>query len=269
MTTKRLPRGLALLLLPVAGCIGKRLPPSVWPPPNFLLVVEETELDGGSVHVVRRFRVDARGLVVYGTSLRPLVDKATGTSLPVFDRLSIYRLEPKCVRGLARRLDRLDIPEIVVEELPANGTGVGLTISYRAFAADVILPAAGRLRGEVAEIVALVTEHLPPGEQFGIGVNRAIKPVLRGVPMPATGAAPALAAYRALIAEAGDEADPDLVLDAFALACRIGARAVAEHLLDRWQALMAGRRRSGFEDDPSAAPTLRAELLRTFLPPGG
>ena len=109
-------------VLSAFGCMGSGLPPSVWPPSNFRIVVEELQTVGMSAHILRRWQVDASGLVIYGTSSKPLVDPESGASWPVFDRLSIYRLEPKCVRALSRRLDRLGISEIVV---PSSAVAIG------------------------------------------------------------------------------------------------------------------------------------------------
>ena len=111
----------AALALLLTGCVSEQLPPSIWPPPDFSLTVEEVRLEGRAANVIRRFRVGADGVAVYGTSSQPLVDGATGVSLPVFDRLAVYQLEPDCVRALARRLDRLGITEIEGSAADENG----------------------------------------------------------------------------------------------------------------------------------------------------
>ena len=254
----------ALLLLGLAACAAGELPPSVWPPPNFELVVDELEVDGGSMHVVRRFSVDASGVVIYGESSRPLLDEETGLSVPVFDRLSVYRLEPMAVRSLARKTSRTGIGELAVEA-PDVASDVGLSIVWQAFGQRRVLSAAGRLRGALGEVVALVSAHLPPGESFRVQGSRPAVSVLRGVPAPATGAAGALAALLAQLERRPDDAA--LLLDAYALACRAGDLGVATDLLERWdRASRVARRQGAFVDDAGSAPKLRAADLRQFLP---
>ena len=97
---------LLVFALFAVACGGRELAPSIWPPEDFSLVVEETREDGDRMHVIRRLQVDASGLVIYGTSSQPLVDAKTGASLPVLDRLAVYGLEPTSLRFLARKLDR-------------------------------------------------------------------------------------------------------------------------------------------------------------------
>ena len=114
-----MPRALRILLfltLSAAACVGDPLEPSIWPPANFSLDVEESRQDGDAMHVVRRLRVEASGVVLYATSSRPLVDASGAVSLPVFDRMSIYRLEPAAVRALSRKLDRLGVDELAASD---------------------------------------------------------------------------------------------------------------------------------------------------------
>lgn len=253
----------------LSGCAGVGLPPSVWPPKNFRLVVDEVQREGRSAHVIRRLQVVADGTVIYGTSSKPLVDPVTHASWPVFDRLSIYRLEPKCVRALARRIDRLGINDFVVPASAVAGgsdDSPGLTLSWQAFGSQRVVPSAGRLRGPMAEIMAVVASHLPPGEAFATPMSRPIVPVLRSVPAPAEGAAGALRALNDRIEE--DPEDASLVLAAYALACSAGERRNAEMLLERWQQLERARPRApGFADRGAVDVDARVRSLRVFLPP--
>jgi hypothetical protein len=255
----------------LAACIGGGLSPSVWPPPNFRLLVEELSREGHSVHVVRRFQVDAEGTVIYGTSSQPLIDSATGASWPawlrapnypppVFDRLSVYRLEPKCVRALARRIGELVIPASGIE--PESGSG--LVVRWRAFEQQGELRSSGRLRGQMAEIMATVSAHLPDGESFQIEMSKPVVTVLRGVPAPVEGAEGALAAYRQrLDVDPGDE---EVLLATYALACFVGERSEAKRLLEQWTELKAGQQDPGFGDNPEDTPQARAKVLARFLP---
>ena len=253
----------------LACCVGNGLPPSVWPPSNFRLVVEEVQREGASAHVIRRIQVVADGTVIYGTSSKPLVDAETGASWPVFDRLSIYRLEPKCVRALARRIDRLGISDFVVPA-SAVGQGVGqnvgpgLTLQWQAFGSQRMVSSSGPLRGPMAEVMAVIASYLPPGEAFATAMSRPIVPVLRRVPKPKVGAAEALLAFEERIRE--DPDDSELVLAACALACSAGEWQQAEVLLARWQQLERSKQpRSGFSDNVGSSVEARAKSLKGFI----
>ena len=257
---------IAISAVLLAGCVGNGLPPSVWPPNNFRLVVEEVQREGASVHVIRRIQVVADGTVIYGTSSAPLVDVETGVSWPVFDRLSVYRLEPDCVRVLARRIARLGISDFVVPaSAVGQGVGPGLTLQWQAFGSQRIVPSSGRLRGPMAEIMAVVASYLPPGEAFATEMSRPIVPVLRGVPKPKVGVAEALLAFNERIRE--DPDDSELVLAAYALACSAGEWQHAEILLERWQQLERSKpRKPGFSDNAGSGIEARTKSLKSFLP---
>lgn len=259
---------LALALLVGGGCTGNALPPSVWPPPDFELLVDEFEQQGASMHVVRRLRVDATGLVFYGTSGEPLVDEVTGTSLPVFSRLCLYQLERTSLRALARRLDRLGIAELSGEAASLAGSGdVGLAVRWRAFGEHRVLTCQGRARGPMVEILAEIAAHLPPGESFETRLSRPIVPVLRGVPEPARSVDGAYEACAGLLAERarlGVDAGDLLLRETFALACASGRRAQALELLERWRQEQASRSVT-FSDDPRG-PALDASLLMRLVP---
>ena len=252
----------ALLLLVGAACSSTDLAPSVWPPPDFELTVEEMVVEGEKVQLLRRFSIDAEGLAVYATASRSREVPDTNIQLPVFDRLAVYRLVPTCVRGLARRLERLGIREI--DAVPeAAGTGPGVVIVWRAFDQERVLTAQGRLRGQIADMLAVVAAHLPPGESFALPLERPVVPVLHGAPVPVLDPAGALEALTLVHDERG--ADSRTMLDAFTLACELGDRDAATRWLERWSAATAADRApaSAF---PDGAPRLRPEQLVRALP---
>lgn len=250
-----------ILALCATACIGGELASSVWPPEDFDLVVDELRNDGAGAHVIRRLSVRADGVVIYGTSSAPLVDAETSASFPVFERLCIYRLEPASVRALARRLDRLGSGVESSGQPAGSEESAQVTVSWRAFERRRRLTSGGRLRGGMGDIVALVASYLPPGEAFGIRMTRPVVPVLRGVPEPAAGAQGALAALRAQLEDRPD--DPGVLLDAFALACRVGERGAAEQLLQRWRAASTARAGTDGEGRQQA----QAAAMRRMLPP--
>lgn len=251
------------------ACASNEPVPSIWPPPDFSCQVEEVQLRDGVLHVVRRVRFEASGVVVYGTSQRSLVDPATATALPVFDRLTVYELVPSCMRALARRIDRLGITKLDAAQGQRGATDeAALVMRWRAFGSEKVLTARGRVHGPMAEILAVVIAHLPPGERLALPgtMDRVVVPVLRGVPEPAVDAGGALLAHEALLTRHGEDAA--WLLDAYALACALGQREVALGLLRRWGEHEALRRPVGsFPDAPREG--LTAEILRRLLPPAG
>ena len=255
---------LAVSALLAVACGGRELAPSIWPPEDFSLVVEELREDGDRMHVIRRLQVDASGLVVYGTSAQPLVDEQTGASLPVLDRLAVYALEPTSLRFLARKLDRLGITTMATPAT-AGSSSVGVSVTWQAFAQRRVLTSTGRLRGSFGEVLALLAAHLPPGESFDTKMTRPVVSVLRGAPVPVTDAGGALAA---MIQRLGERpADAGLLLSAFALACRVGDRQEAERLLDRWQDVeRAAAGSAGFATDTDRSVAARAAVFRRLIP---
>lgn len=260
-------QALLWLLFATAGCASNELAESIWPPADFELTVEEVHVDGGVANVVRRFRARADGIVSYATSARSVVDATTGTALPVFERLSVYQLVPTCIRALARRIDRLGVLELDrVQGERGVVEGPSLVLSWQAFGRRQLITARGRLHGAMAEILAIVTAHLPDGEAFGLPAQegRTVVSVLRGVPAPRSDAAGALQAHRELLERR--PGDRTLLLDAFALACELGRRPEAEDLLAQWlQATVALRHEQ--EMFPEGEPRLTEAVLERLLPP--
>lgn len=261
-------RGLPVLvaaLLATAGCFGGELAPTIWPPPDFACEIEEVALRDAVPQVVRRFAVQVDGTVVYGTAERSRIDAVSGAALPVFDRLVVYRLVPECVRAFARRLDRLGIGSLeTVQGERGVASDAGLVLRWRAFGDQRTIVARGRVFGAMAEILDLITAHLPDGERFGLPgfAERPIVAVLRGIPPPQRDAKEALVAHRTLLTKGAPERR--VLLDSFALACAVGDRAAAEELLQQWSVATAELAKNPFADDGKDGIT--PEVLQRLLP---
>jgi hypothetical protein len=248
------------------ACFSNELAPTNWPPVDFTCEVEEVALRDGVLQVVRRVRFDGDGTVTYGLASTSCVDVATGVALPVFDRLAIYRLVPVSIRAFARSLNRLGVTTIDgVQGERGVASSSGLVLRWRAFGASRSIVARGRVHGPMAEILSVVMAHLPSGERFGLpgAAERVVVPVLRGVPAPLAQVDAALAAHEDLLLRRGD--DRALLLDAFALACAVGARSRAEALLQRWTAAGGGAPQGPFPDATEGG--LKVEVLQRLLPP--
>jgi len=254
-----------LAVLVGSACKSGALAESIWPPSDFEILVEELELNGTEARVMRRFRAGPDGLVTYGTSKKSVVDPETHTLLPVFDRLCVYRLVKESIRALARRLDRARIAELErIQGERGVEEGPGLAMTWQAFGRRHVVTARGRLHGPMAELMALVAAHLPPGETFGLPglAERPVVPVLVGVPAPREDAAGALEAHERMLAERPE--DEVWLLDAFALACHLSRRNSAEALLQRWCDATAAERMTN--TPPEEEPRLQPEVLQRMLP---
>ncbi len=255
--------GLALLF-GASACTTESLADSIWPPSDFEILVEEVHMEGSEPRVVRRFRASADGVVAYGTSSISVVDQETRTLLPVFDRLSVYRLVPTSIRALARRLDRCGVGEMdrIQGERGAED-GVSIALAWQAFGKRRLVTARGRVHGAMAECMAVVAAHLPPGEGFGLPglAERVVVPVLRGVPRPEADAAGALQAHQELLGKHRE--NQGWLLDAFALACHLAQRESAEVLLRRWTDVMAAQHPPStfLEDEPRLMPAVLQRML--------
>lgn len=251
----------------LAACSEPDLQPSIWPPPDFACQVEEMALRDGRAEVLRRLRIEATGVVVYGTSSRSLGDPEQAIALPVFDRLAVYELVPDCLRALARRLDRLGITTL--DEVQGERGGFadnGLALRWRAFGVERVITARGRIHGPLAEILVVVNAHLPAGERWiALPADRIVVPVLRGVPSPLHDSRGALQAHEALLARHGE--DRGWLLDAYALACSLGDRRSAEALLARWDRVESLRALFRGADDEGEAAS--SAILQRLLPPAG
>lgn len=261
---------LALLLAPMAACVSDEPPPSIWPPEGFAFAAEEVVQEGARVETRRKFRLTEDGTVVYGLSSRPVVATTNDSvvALPVYERLSVYKLVPSAVRGFARRLHKLGfltLDDTIGDPRSASGAKPLpiVVLKWSSVHGEKRVTLRGASRGTPAELLRAVASLLPDGEQFpGIEAgDRAPVSVLRGVPAPRTDVLGALAAHELLLGELGE--DPDLLLDTFALACRTASRQVAEDLLGRWLQASPARVRSGFED---AAGRSIEPCLRQMLP---
>lgn len=247
------------------ACTGNGLPDSIWPPVDFELVVEErdsTAADGG----MRQFRAYADGTVTYATAAAAVTDAETGTTLPLFDRLAVYRLVPTSIRALARRIHDCGILELDTVQGERNVLdGPRVTLTWRAFGQERVITARGRVHGAMADVLAIVAAHLPEGERLQLqeASGRPVVPVLRGVPTPRRDAAGALRAYLDLLADR--PAEQELLLDAYALACALPRRSVAEELLARWLEIDAAVRRQQ-QMFPELEPGTSAEALERLLP---
>lgn len=246
---------------------GARQVASEWPPPDFRLVVEETTQGATEADPVstKRFVVEPDGTCFVGKSKGPLVDAESTTVLPVFDTMCAYRLRPECTRLLARKLEQRGIRGL--DALQGTGgevTGKSIRIVHRAFGHETRIQASGQIHGGFVRVLHVINAYLPSSESFALpGMTGDAEPEnLGGVPAPVASAPGALAWHEEALQARGDQ--PELLLDTFALACRVGDRARSEDLLARWTAAVEtpATPDAPFYDSPRLMP----EVLKRLLP---
>lgn len=257
------------VLLPIlhGGCINDPADaPSLWPPNDFELVVEEFITEASGLRVARSFLVAADGTALYRIAPRALIDPAGEFVLPVYRVVSCYRLVPETTRLLSRKLEtegftRLD--PVQGDQRVTGGTSY--RVSSRGFGVTTTVAASGMIHGDLVRVMREINTFLPPGEQFAPpGLNGEHLPSrLRGVPAPRDDLPGALEFMRGFAAERPQQ--PELWLDAYALACRAGERELALQLLDAWE---RARGEPAHEQQlfPEGARLERAQLERV-LPP--
>lgn len=256
-----------ILLAALAACAsGPRQVPSEWPPTDFRLFVEEIGPCADGPLETKRFTVAADGFCVFSRSRSPLVDPETGTMIPVFDTVCAYRLRPECTRLLARKLEQRGIR--VLE--PQQGTGgnfdsKSIRVVHGAFGHDTRIQATGQVHGGFVRLLHVVNAWLPSSERFDMpGMTGDSEPEnLGAVPPPVEGVAGALAFVEERLLQVGE--DGDLLLDAFALACRAGDRTRSEAFMQRW---VEATTRPVTADAPFYdPPRLGVDVLQRMLPP--
>jgi len=257
--------GSSLAVMLAACASSTQQPQSEWPPADFRVEVEWTA--GGAIDraATKRFVAEADGLCFYGKSSAPIVDPVSKAALPVYDTMCVYRVRPECVRLLARKLHQRGVQKLepqqgAVEDLEA----ASVRMRHRAFASERTVVAAGQVHGAFVRVLHVVNAYLPPSESFWLqGMTGDPEPEnLADVPAPVAAVAGALSWHEERLRERGD--DPVMLLDAFALACRLGDRARSEQLLSRWETAAAA---SATKDAPFGdAPRLQPEMLRRMLP---
>lgn len=248
---------------------------TVWPPPDFGLVVEELRVrtDVGEQPqpaLSRRLQVFADGTVLLLRARAVLVDADTGTLLPVFDEAAAWRMLPVTTRLLARKMHDRGITELrpTVVDLGAIPDGGSLLrLRYQGFGHEVAAVGCGPFQGSFARVLRVVNAFLAKDDAFespGMAGDRELSKVT-GVPSPQRDLAGSLRLHQDLLRE--HPADPELLLAAFALACGSGERTEAERLLARLAPQLPADPGPPVSLPAGTAPVLSAAILTRLLPP--
>ncbi len=226
--------GSAALVGLVAGCLARRPKDTIWPPEDYFL----------DVHVVRdgrerqRVRVWAGGVVAYAEATAWLADPVVaGATLPVYSRLSVYRLHPRSVRQLARAIERAGLYDLdeVEPGVPVAAAGAARMVARWQLFASRGTASAEEGNGAVVRAVRVLNGYLPSGHLLSIprmGGESEPRRVSR-TPAPADSVDQALALHEDLVEL--QPADAALREHTLALALAAAGSAGADALLEQWQ----------------------------------
>lgn len=222
--------GAAALVLGVVSCVSDTTLPSLWPPDDFYLDVRGFEQGAVRERQTQRFQLWADGLAVYRESDRDL--EAAPLAVPVFHRVSIYRLDPRSVRTLGRRLERAGLFGLVDDVVRAGGIPMQrVAVHVRAFGGARTVATDLMSSGGLDRTLHVVNAFLPEGVTFRhAALGGSIEPRhVSGVPAPQDDVAGAFAVHRRLAELRPD--DLELRLDLLALAIEAGDVEFAQAML--------------------------------------
>ena len=248
-----------------AGCVSHwQDTPTMWPPEDYMLRVQSARLTGGEHQVEQRFVVWPDGTALYREASRSL--RSEFVDLPVYERLSVYRLHSQSLRTLARQLHLAHILELDQVQGTGSRDGDGRVVSLEqwAWGRKKYVQAVGRIRVPMARLLRVVNGFLPEGREFAwerMGGSRLDRFVETTPPVEA-GAAGALSCHLHLL-EARPE-DRDLLLGAFALACLLEQDQVKRDLFARIEEEFAPAPGEALFPERPGEPTF-VEALRAFL----
>jgi len=268
--TRRLRFTVLIGMLALMGCLSNRdQAPTIWPPEDFYLEIEGSEVSAEGLQVTQRLQVWADGLLVYQEADRSLRRSGSPLQLPLFERMCAYRLHPESVRALSRQIGQLRIDELATDQ--GGGAGEGelqsIHVKWFAFARQKLLYARGRARLPLARLLRAVNSFLPQGHAFSLprmgGEPEDSR--VEQVPPLVEGLDSALAGYTRVLRLRAE--DPNLLLSAYALAVDGAGRKRATELLDRLRVVLAAASQES-EMFPEARQKPLIQQLEELLGPG-
>lgn len=218
------------LALALVSCESIPPPTSIWPPDDYYV---EVRYQGNAFDQRARFWRD--GLAVYaeatGWKGGPAQD---AVGFPVFGRMVAYRLREQSIRHLSRLLERAGLNDLSGEQTkPGGGDQPMVTIHWRSFGQTGSFWLTGPVDGVAVRVLQLVNSFLPVSCAFGcegLAVGDPEPRHLVDLPEPTESVSGALDFYRDELL-ATRPPNPDLAVEAFALAVAAGDRRYAEQLI--------------------------------------
>jgi len=253
----------AAALLALAGCEAGPPPASTWPPADYYVEVrhQKAGLD-------QRVRFWGDGLALYAEATDWRGGSDVGTArFPVFGRAAAYQLRPKSIRHLSRLLERAGLNDLSGEQGSAGQDDAPMvTIHWRSFGQAGSLWLTGRVDGAAVRVLQVINSYLPEScalQCDGLAIGDPEPRHLVEVPEPVESVPAVLDFYRSRLL-ALEPANPDLAIEAFALAVAAGDRAYAAQLIERVEAEAGDDQGEAWVvaggDRPSLVTQLRAVL---------
>lgn len=210
---------------------------SEFPPKGFYLEVRTTVTTADGLQETQRFQVWEEGMSVYREADGSLdVPGPDPLRLPLFRRVSAYRMAPQSTRALARMVYRSGFFEMPAIGGDPEPRGPVISVFCRQWIEKEV-QAHGQLYGQIARVLHVINSFLPEGKRFELPLMTGEREMahLAAVPVLGDSSEQSLLFHKDLVEMFPD--DVGLLLDAFALAYVLEDREYALQALARIEAL--------------------------------
>lgn len=228
----------AVLCSLLVACLTDRtIVTSEFPPKGFYLEVRTTVTTADGLQETQRFQVWEQGMSVYREANKSLVVPGPDSLvLPLFRKVSAYRMAPESTRTLSRMVYRSGFFEMQALAVVPEPRGTVISVFCREWTEREV-QVHGQLYGQIARVLHVINSFLPEGHRFEppLMTGEQEPPHLAAVPELGDSWEQSLLFHKDLVEMFPD--DVGLLVDAFALAFDLGDREFALQALARIEAL--------------------------------
>ncbi|MEO0481483.1 MAG: hypothetical protein AAF196_18585 [Planctomycetota bacterium] len=203
----------------LTGCATNGLAKSAWPPEDFTLEVQALDVVPGAPYELQKVQVLSDGLLVYREATAQL--PSGPIVIPVFTICAVYRLDPRSLRTLTRRLDQVDLFDPSADdEISGDDVGHHVSVYWTARGAEGTVSTLSEDQRLLDDTLHIVNSFLPQDRTIDLGralQGRSEPTHVERTPTPLDSLEGALACHLDLVRRFGDD-DPALLSELFALA---------------------------------------------------
>jgi hypothetical protein len=163
--------------------------------------------------------------------------------LPIYCRMSAYKMAPESIRWLSRQLkaaSALELKAPVGNDRGGQGPQLSFRLTY--FEHEINIAVKGRVYGLMYHVLRIVNSYMPPGHGFSMPEMAKEQDMpepdhLQKIPPVADSLAGSLSFHRHQLMRAHPR-DAALVKDTFALACAQGDFSIAEECIQKLRGIL-------------------------------